>query len=297
VSGRAGALAEIALRDRHRSAWPRNAYAYDLDELRRIEDRKLILEVPRGVICIAAEYKAVDEGPLDLNDLQYQTIADATHDDLGAFCVQFTHPRLDPPQPWAFRLWPLNDTARHTGAVEFTEAAYCQYLYIAQANTRPHPAYDSAGTTGIGVGTVGIEPWDQLADLDYEHPDPSVWPSVTPARPHTLRRRPLRRSSITRFVEVRGRRLDTAPAGVTRLTTARDDRPALGAVRAARAGRASTRVPVALVPAAADDHERALEQAAARGRRAAELACRGMVTEIGFDPTSGGRDVWRDKYQ
>ena len=69
-----GARAEDALRRRHREQWPKNAYSYDRDELQVATGRKLVIEVPGGVAAVAGEYKAVDEGPLDLNDLQFRAV-------------------------------------------------------------------------------------------------------------------------------------------------------------------------------------------------------------------------------
>ncbi len=74
--------------------------------------RKLLLEVPAGRIVVAAEYKSVEEGELDLTGRQFEVAADAVTDKLPAFAVQFTHPLLSPPQPWAFRLWPTNEIAK-----------------------------------------------------------------------------------------------------------------------------------------------------------------------------------------
>jgi hypothetical protein len=147
VANAAGARAEQALRTRHRQTWPRDLYCYDADEPRRATGRKLLLESPSGRLAVSAEYKAADEGPLDLNDLQFELAADAVANDLPAYAVQFTHPELQPAQPWAFRLWPLNDASRALGpGVELTERGYVQFLYVLQRGVA------SVGTSIHGLG-------------------------------------------------------------------------------------------------------------------------------------------------
>jgi len=223
MASAAGAVAEGLLRRRHLAAWPGNLYCYDSDEVRRATGRKLLLENPAGSLAIAAEYKAVEEGPLDLNDLQYQIVADATAEDLPAFVIQFTHPKLNPPQPWAFRLWPINDLARRTGAVEFTEQAYVQYLYVRQRGVTAGGGLDKSGQ-------VWFECWQELAHLDGRWPDGKLWPPVVPLRPRSFRRVLVPNELVVRrYVELRGHLLDQGgPATVTSLDL---NRPALGAFR------------------------------------------------------------------
>ncbi|HEX6393103.1 MAG TPA: hypothetical protein VFZ97_06650 [Acidimicrobiales bacterium] len=173
MAGAAGAMAERALRERHRDQWPRNLYVYDRDEIRTATGRKLLLETPGGDLSVAAEYKSVEDGELDLSGLQFKVVAGSVHEKLPALAIQFTHP---PNHPWAFRLWPLNKIATAFAPVELTEQRYVQLLYLLQRGT---------ASAGGAVTLDGAEfaPWEELAHLDDAWPPESPWPTVKEAFP------------------------------------------------------------------------------------------------------------------
>jgi hypothetical protein len=236
MTSAAGARAESALRDRHRRSWPRNLYCYDADEVRRATGRKLILEAPAGRLVIAAEYKAADDGPLDLGALQFELVADAVTEKLPALAIQFTHPMLDPPQPWAFRLWPLDRLAAAVSPVILTERRYVQLLYVLQRG---------AASAGGGYGNEGplpwVTPWQELDRLQDEWPDPRIWPPVTPAKLD----RPSRLVPVTfietarQFVHQLGRFDGLAIADLAPVVPLLN-RPTIGALRAAQDGSGRT---------------------------------------------------------
>lgn len=293
MASAAGARAERELRVRHREAWPRNFYVYDLDEVRRTTGRTILLALVGGVIALSAEYKAVDDGPLDLADLQFQVAGDVTRPELPAYVVQFTHPQLDPPQPWAFRLWPVNDLARRHGAVELTERGYVQLHYLL-----------SRGAVGAGgevrtwrhrgqvvaVDTV-IAPWAELAHLDDVFPDPGVWPAVVEAPARSIPRiRPAPAFLVAQYLDVHGRRLGETvdPAPVLRLPS----RPAPGPVPPGPVSEARRRLAAQPVPAPVElRRTRESDDRLSRVRVQLDLAYRRLWAA---EPAShDARELWR----
>lgn len=198
MSTPAAARAEKSLRERHLRAWPRKLYCCDHDAIRVATGRKLLLEVPRGKLAAAVEYKAVDEGDLELSSLQFEVMADAS-DSKPALCVQFTHPELSPPQPWSFRLWPLNALAEPIAPRTLTEQQYVQLLYILSWGP----------LSGGGRGDPGYltweSPWRELSHLDSRLPDVSRWPPVKLATPRPFGEPSLLYlSAAHQFVEEKG---------------------------------------------------------------------------------------------
>jgi hypothetical protein len=236
-----GALAEQALRARHQQAWPRNLYVYDNDEIRRATGRKLLLESPAGRLVLAAEYKGADEGPLDLSGLQFQIVADAVGEDLPAFAVQFTHPLMSPPQPWTFRLWPLNQIACALAPVELTEQRYVQLMYVLQRGA------PSAGGEVSAFDATNVAPWKELAHLDDRWPEAAVWPDVREGNPGQPRGYGAIQFVYTAqtFVVTRGREVAGHNQQLAEVTPLALHRPALGAYRRDRAP-AAVEAPVQL---------------------------------------------------
>jgi hypothetical protein len=291
VASPAGARAERSLSERHRAAWPRTLYAYDVDEARRVTGDKILLESPAGRLAIAAEYKAVDEGTIDLNSLQAQLVADSVGEDVPAFVIQFTHPHLDPPQPWTFRLWPVNEAARSFGPVELTERGYVQFLYVLQRG----PAGAGGGFERLpdGGAYTWIEAWAELDHLDDRWPADDLWPDVTDARPRSFDRRvpPAHMLVAQQYVKQHGRFLRNGALAEVRPLI--PDRPALGAIR-----RAKNRAPAELEPtrATADRFERLSTMLAFKYRKmwqdeAAGAESREMYT--GNGGWRGGRAWWQ----
>jgi hypothetical protein len=259
----AGARAEISLRQRSLHAWPK-VYPADFDELRRAHGTKLLIHGPAGLPVLNAEYKSVEEGPLDLNDWQHQAVAAAASDDLPTFTVQFTHPEMRPSQPWAFRLWPLNKRAEPYGIRTYTEQHYVWLMFVLANRTgvhyKPRAAYKSERTARrhSGPGTTHAqaeaafkslqEPdhdglifdatdptiWEWFGKLDGHHPQENIWPAVRTApigvtpilRPH-----PSNSRIGTIFAEQFGVPFDANGRGAASVTPIIDRRPTLGAIR------------------------------------------------------------------
>jgi len=210
----------------------------------------LLLEVPGGQLAAAVEYKAVEEGPLDLGDLQFEVVADSVTDKLPAFAAQFTHPELHPPQPWAFRLWPLNLMAAAFAPVELTEQRYVQFLYVLQRGGQAlgeyghRPAELGEVNQRVAEGLTAREavrpvppraalfsPWEEFAHLDDRWPSAQVWPKVREARLQRASRLPRAKFALSaqEFVVRRGRDIPGRPTA--KIIALPDNRPALGAYR------------------------------------------------------------------
>lgn len=170
------AAADQAFRGRHQEHWPRNLFVYDAQSSDETARRTLMLEAPRGELVLAAEYVGADEGPQSLSDPRFHEAVAVASDRHPAFAVQYTHPLMNPPQSWAFRLWPLNSMASAIGAVELTEQRYVQLLYVLQAG-----ALDAGGMVEQSTATIRFAPWKELAHLDDSWPAPDAWPAVQEA--------------------------------------------------------------------------------------------------------------------
>lgn len=220
MSNAAAARAESELRQRHLREYPRDLLTCDSDGVRAASGRKILLEAPAGFLAAVVEYKAIEEGPVDLNGWQANLIADSAGDK-PAFVIQFTHSLLVPRQPWAFRLLPVNELAEALAPVVLTEQAYIQFLYVLQR-----------GNVGGSYAEQRqwFDPWDQLAHLDHELPGDAIWPAATPkADGRSSSRPPLFIETAQQFVLERGHFLE-APrlASVTPLIA---NRMTIGAYR------------------------------------------------------------------
>lgn len=264
MANAAGARAEISLRQRSLHAWPK-VYPADFDELRRASGTKLLIQGPAGLPVLNAEYKSVEEGPLDLNDWQHQAVAAAGSDDLPTFTVQFTHPEMRPAQPWAFRLWPLNKRAQPYGIRTYTEQHYVWLMFVLANQTgvrhqrravwkseRTALRHSGPGAThaqaeaafraieqpdddGLWFDASDPTIWEWFSRLDGQHPQEDVWPSVRTApigavprlRPH-----PSNSQIGALFAQTFGVPFDPLDRGIAApITPIIDRRPTIGALR------------------------------------------------------------------
>jgi hypothetical protein len=176
------AAAERLLSDRHRT-WPPNLYAWDRDDL-RADGRLLLVETPAGIPAVQAEYKSIQDGPLDLDGAQYRGLAGAAHPHVPFVVVQFTCP-LDH-LPWCFRLHPACRAAADLlggTAWTLTERHYVHALYVVK-----HGVTAPGATPGATTGVVGL-PADptQLRLNTYEKPCRACRRAVPARRGNLLR--------------------------------------------------------------------------------------------------------------